>query len=204
MSSSGVETVPSRHDVLASFEDGVTAVANLSSRVEDWSVLTPCPDWSAADLAGHLLSIVRYYHRLLDAALSGAPMAALPRGGDLAAMNAVDLLHMEDSSGPARISEFVGLAISYGARLAEIGEVGWEQMLGAWDGLGPLTVGQHTGIAIGEWHVHAWDLAAVSSCEHRPADPLTVAQGQVVLGRVDLTAGDPWSLALNGYGRVAS
>ena len=193
---------PARSAVLASFDDGVDAIASVGNLVTDWSSPTPCPDWTASDLAGHLLSIARYYHRLLDSTLAGAPIDGLPRGDDLAAMNAADLGRLEASGGAERISEFAGLAHSYGARLADLGESGWDLTLGIWSGLGPLTVGQHTGVAIGEWHVHAWDLAAACGREHRPADPGVVAAGQRVIGRIFTDDGEPWTLVLVGYGRA--
>ena len=52
---------------------------------------------------------------------------------------------------------------------------------GTWSGLGDLTVGQHTGIAIGEWHVHAWDLARASGTDHRPSDASTVSRAAIPL-----------------------
>jgi Mycothiol maleylpyruvate isomerase N-terminal domain len=195
---------PARFDVLSSYDDGVAAIAQHSSHVVDWSARTPCAEWTANDLAGHLLSIVRYYHRLLDASLAGTPITGLPRGRDLADMNSADLGRLDDSTGTERISLFVSSAGAYGTRLAEIGDPGWWLTLGIWEGLGPLTVGQHAGIAIGEWHVHAWDLARVSGRDHHPADAPVVAQGQKVVGRVIEVQGDPWDLVLTGYGRIGA
>lgn len=37
-----------------------------------------------------------------------------------------------------------------------------------WDGVGALNVGQHTGLAVGEWHIHAWDLLEVAVYGHDP------------------------------------
>jgi hypothetical protein len=54
-----------------------------------------------------------------------------------------------------------------------------------------LTVGQHTGLAAGEWHVHAWDLARSAAAVHRPTDPGTVAAARAVLFGPP-AAGDPW------------
>jgi uncharacterized protein (TIGR03083 family) len=191
---------PLRSDVLASFDDGVAAIADASRHIRDWSSPTPCPDWSATDLAGHLLSIVRYYHRLLDAAGEGNPINGLPRGPDLAAMNASDLEQLEESAGAERVSEFNDLANSYGTRLAELGDIGWDRTLGIWDVLGPLTVGQHTGVAIGEWHVHVWDMARSLGRDHRPNDAFVVAQGNRVLRDIPAD-GDPWLGVLTAYGR---
>jgi len=73
-------------------------------------------------------------------------------------------------------------------------------VLGEWDGLGELTVGEHTAVAVGEWHIHAWDLARSAGVDHRPADPITVAAGRAVLPE-PLPAGDPWLATLTWSGR---
>ena len=119
--------------------------------------------------AGHLLAIARYYG-LLDAAATGRHRSGLPRGSDLEAMNARDLAALPEGSGPDRIAEFLVLARDYGHRLAG---ADWRRTLGEWDGIGPLTLAEHTGLAIGEWHIHAWDLARSAGQDHRPADPDT-------------------------------
>ena len=51
----------------------------------------------------------------------------------------------------------------------------WNLVLGIWQTYGPLTVGEHTGIALAEWHLHAWDFARIIGEDHTPADPETVA-----------------------------
>jgi putative acetyltransferase len=112
-------------------------------------------------------------------------------------MNATDLATLEVESGPERIETFVELAEIH---LRRLHEANWDTTLGIWAGLGPLTVGEHTGIAIGEWHVHAWDLARASGSDHVPADPATVREGQHVLKRAT-DPGDPWTAVLRGYER---
>ena len=183
--------------MLAAYADGVTAIGDAGSRISNWEAETPCGTWRASDLAGHLLAIVRYYHRLLDASSEGRPIADLPRGAELAEMNARDLAALVETRGPERLERFGELAELH---LRRLHEASWEETLGTWAGLGPLTVGEHTGIAIGEWHVHVWDLSRASGGDHTPADPITVRDGQHIVGRAK-EAGDPWLAVLRGYER---
>ena len=188
---------PEKSSVLAAYADGMTAIRIAGSRLSNWDAETPCGTWKALDLAGHLLAIVRYYHRLFDASSEGRPIAGLPRGAELAEMNARELAALVETRGPERLEGFGELAELH---LHRLHEASWEETLGTWTGLGPLTVGEHTGIAIGEWHVHAWDLARASGGDHVPADPATVRDGQHIVGRAT-EAGDPWMAVLRGYGR---
>ena len=188
---------PGKSAVLVSYADAVIAIRNAGSRVSDWDAETPCGTWTILDLAGHLLSIVRYYHRLLDASSDGRPLVGLARGDDLAEMNARDLAELEETGGPLRLERFSELAEHHLRRLRI---AAWDETLGTWIGLGDLTVGEHTGVAIGEWHVHAWDLARASGYDHRPDDAFTVRKGQHVLNRAT-DPGDPWISVLHGYER---
>ncbi|MFZ0664487.1 MAG: maleylpyruvate isomerase N-terminal domain-containing protein [Acidimicrobiales bacterium] len=183
--------------VLDSYAGGMEGVAIASTRVKAWRAPTPCGAWTVLELAGHLLAIVRYYHRLLDAAAAGAPLTELPRGPDLAVMNARDLAALSEADGPTRAARFVELA---GEHLGRLSESDWDMRLGNWSGLGDLSVAEHTGVAIGEWHVHAWDLARANGGDHRPSDPEVLAAGQHVLGRL-VGPGDPWTQLLVAYGR---
>lgn len=79
---------PERDKVLDSCADALRAFDDLWSRSLDWNALTPCARWSVLDLSGHLLAITRYWRRLLDAAESTQQLTELPRGNELAAMNA--------------------------------------------------------------------------------------------------------------------
>lgn len=189
---------PTRDVVLAAYADGLRAVEISAAYVSDWSAPTPCTQWRAVDLAGHLLTIARYYHRILDGAVAGEPLTGLPRGTDLQAMNARDLARLPDESGPRRIAAFLVLARDYGRRIAE---AGWAEPLGEWNGVGPLTLAEHTVLAVAEWHIHAWDLFSTSGREYRPADPETVAAGRLVLPE-PLPHGDPWQATLVWSGRL--
>lgn len=97
-------------------------------------------------------------------------------------MNARDLAALPDVGrvetagpqvvGPERIGRFLELARRHTERLVN---ADWTAVLDWWDGPGVLTVGQHTGLAAGEWHVHAWDLARSAAAVHRPTDSGAVA-----------------------------
>jgi Mycothiol maleylpyruvate isomerase N-terminal domain len=189
-----------RPRIVASYAEAVGALRDISQRIPQWEWPTPCDRWTVLDLSGHLLTIVRYWHRLLDAAEVGRPLVELPRGRELEAMNARDLASLTDAhegKGPARMELFLALA---SAHLRRIERADWEITLGHWSGLGPLTVGQHSGVAIGEWHVHAWDMARSIGADHRPRDATVVAEGNRPVRDV---AGeeDPWRALLTAYGR---
>ena len=112
-------------------------------------------------------------------------------------MNAKDLDELEESEGVERVELFCELAELL---LRRLHQTDWDETLGTWSGLGDLTIGEHTGVAIGEWHVHAWDLARSSGGDHQPIDALTVKEGQSVLHRAT-DPGDPWIAVLRGYDR---
>jgi hypothetical protein len=188
--------LPDREIVLASYHEGVLAIEQATA-IADWDAPTPCVEWRAVELVGHLLAVIRYYHRLLDSASVGRPIVDLPRGEQLAVMNANELSGLIAGSGVERTRQFVGLANDYATRLRK---VDWDVTLGTWVGLGDLTIEEHTGVILGEWHVHAWDLARSAGVDHRPSDSVTVANGQGAVLRA-VGPGDPWVEVLRGYGR---
>lgn len=196
MSDRGIEST-TRSEVLEAYADGVEAIAGAALSIGDWTAQTPCGQWTAEDLIGHLLAIVRYYGRLIDASDRGSPLADLPTGADLAEMNARDLARLEVQPGKERSEAFVELA---GAHLQRLACADWYRKLGTWSRFGDLSIGDHTGVVIGEWHVHAWDLARSSGGDHRPSNPGLIASGQRVIGRA-AGAGDPWIAVLLGYER---
>jgi uncharacterized protein (TIGR03083 family) len=186
-----------RQRITASYEEALRTLVDVHARISNWGVPTPCGTWTLIDLSGHLLTIARYWHRLLDAAEAGRPVVGLPRGQELAAMNARDLANLREHSGPERMERFLELA---GDHLRRIERADWDVLLGEWSGLGPLTVGQHSGVAIGEWHVHAWDVARSLGIDHRPTDEVIVAEGNQVV-RAFSFVGDAWRGVLVAYGR---
>ncbi len=182
--------------VLASYRAGVGSIERFATMVS-WDAPTPCGEWRAVELIGHLLAIIRYYHRLLDAASTGQPIEGLPQGLQLAAMNTEELAVLAEVGGDVRAQTFVAEADAYAVRLHS---TDWAMALGVWSSAGSLSVGQHTGLVLGEWHVHAWDLARSAGLDYQPDDAVAVAEGQRTLNHA-LDFADPWIDVLNTYGR---
>ena len=67
----------SRAGVLAAYRDGVTVICELAAQFSDahWLAPTPCAEWRAVDLAGHLRCVADDYHEYLD----DAPASRLAR-----------------------------------------------------------------------------------------------------------------------------
>src|SRR6266704_2047007 len=59
------------------YYDGIRAIARITGQFSRaaWSAPTPCPEWRAADLAGHLRCVADDYHEYLD----DAPVSRLSR-----------------------------------------------------------------------------------------------------------------------------
>jgi hypothetical protein len=183
--------------VLTAYRDGVVSLGRLGAKVTDWRVRTPCAPWTLLDLGGHVLAIARYYHRLLNAAVSVDPTTSLPRGAALATMNDLDLRALPERHGPERFLAFEAVATRYGERLAG---VDWSRRLGDWQGFGSLAIGDHTLAAVGEWHIHAWDVARSFGWDYRPDDPDVILAGRRVFGPAPEGV-DPWTAALRAAGR---
>jgi hypothetical protein len=164
-----------RRAVLVAYDDAIGAIGaigDIARPVERWDGPPPCGDWTRSDLAGHLLCIVEYWRGLLQAALDGEPRSHLPRGAQLASMNADDLRRLRVASGAERIERVPAVVAEHRTRLAE---VDWSLTLGSWTGLGALSLAQHTGVAVGELHVDAWDLARARGVDHETPPPWPVA-----------------------------
>jgi hypothetical protein len=58
----------SRAGVLAAYRDGVTVICELAAQFTDamWLAATPCSEWRAVDLVGHLRCVADDYHEYLD------------------------------------------------------------------------------------------------------------------------------------------
>lgn len=112
-------------------------------------------------------------------------------------MKAADLQSLPERGGPERLGRSVELATEHRRRLES---VDGKLVVGSWTGVGALTVGQQTGVAVGEWHVHAWDLARSLGGDHHPLASEIVRRGQHVLHRAT-ARGDPWDAVLTGYRR---
>ena len=118
----------SRAGVLAAYRDGVTVICELAAQFSDvtWLASTPCAEWRAVDLAGHLRCVADDYHEYLDDApasrlarlmAANAPADSLVR--KLARQNSAELAALPDAAGPEQIRAFAESARSYGRRLPQ-------------------------------------------------------------------------------------
>lgn len=167
--------------VLGAYEDGVAAIGQLAARfsADAWDARTPCPEWRARDIAGHLRCIADDYHEYLDDApasryarllASGSHPNALAR--KLARANAAELAALPDAPPAEHVAAFALAARAYARRLPSVWDLPHHQYLGQ-----VITVAAMAGAATAEWHLHAWDLARALGAEHRPADPDAVLAG---------------------------
>src|SRR5580700_6056032 len=109
----------SRAGVLAAYRDGVTVICELAAQFTDasWLAATPCTEWRAVDLAGHLRCLDDApASRLARLMSTNAPADSLAR--KLARQNSAELAALPDVSGPEHIMAFAESARSYGRRLS--------------------------------------------------------------------------------------
>jgi Mycothiol maleylpyruvate isomerase N-terminal domain len=203
--------------ILAAYRDGVTVICELATQFTDatWLAPTPCAEWRAVDLAGHLRCVADDYTEYLDDApasrlarlmATGVPADSLAR--KLARQNSAELAALPDAPGPEHVAAFAESARSYGRRLP----MSWELPHHRYRGT-EVTVGEMAGVASAEWHLHAWDLARSLGKDYRPADPELVLtawrsgtpQLWPVLGagpdRAGTDSDDPWHFLLRASGR---
>ncbi len=194
---------------LTAYHDGVAAVARLAARfaADSWNAPTPCPEWRAADLAGHLRCVADNYHEYLDDApvsrlsrlmATGAHHEAIAR--KLARQNAAELAALPDVPPGEHITAFAAAARRYAARIGPLLWLPHHSYRGR-----VITVAGMAGLAGVEWHVHAWDLAMALGMDYRPANPAAVLAGWLD-GIPQLpvpAAGDPWLAVLRAAGRAA-
>jgi hypothetical protein len=165
----------SRAGVLAAYRDGVTVICELAAQFTDatWVSATPCSEWRAVDLAGHLRCVADDYHEYLDDApasrlarllATDVPADSLAR--KLARQNAAELAALPDAPGPEHIAAFAESARAYGRRLPSSWDLPHHRYRGT-----EVTVGAMAGAACAEWHLHAWDLARSLGKDYRPAGP---------------------------------
>jgi Mycothiol maleylpyruvate isomerase N-terminal domain len=213
----------SRAAILAAYRDGITVICALAVQFGDaaWFAPTPCTEWRAVDLAGHLRCVADDYHEYLDDApdsrlarlmATGAPADSLAR--KLARQNTAELAALPDGPGPEHIAAFAESARAYGRRVQAV----WERPHHSYRG-NVVTVGAMAGLACAEWHLHAWDLARSLGKDYRPADPGLVlaawragmpqlrqavpAEGEDNRAKDDDMAGgdDDWLVLLGASGR---
>jgi hypothetical protein len=114
---------------MTAYRDGVTVICELAAQFADaqWAAATPCGEWRASDLAGHLRCVADDYHEYLDDApasrlarlmATGLPAETLSR--KLARQNAAELAQLPDVSPREHIAAFAEAARSYGRRLPPI------------------------------------------------------------------------------------
>lgn len=189
------------------YHDGVRAVVDIASRFADdaWQAPTPCADWRAADLAGHLRCVADDYHEYLD----DAPLSRLSRlmatgacaqdiAQKLARQNAAELATLPDLAPREHIAAFAESARRYVARLDPLLALPHHSYRGR-----VITVAGMACAACVEWHVHAWDLASALGVDYRPADPEAVLAAWLA-GIPQLPVeptGDPWLAVLLASGR---
>ena len=197
--------------VLAQYREGVAAVG---AAVEGWADADwdrpACGVWSGVDVAGHLVTVIGWYHGWLDRGLAGQSEPAFPIA-ELDARTAAALATLSEGPGPDRIDAFVAAADAYAVRLAEH----WDTPYGY--PRGSVTAGLHAGVAAVEWHVHTWDLRRSVGADHVPSDPaglfLGAARCQLAIvgglrARVGLRAAsaaskrDAWPQLLRRMGRA--
>jgi uncharacterized protein (TIGR03083 family) len=189
----------------------VTVIVELAAQFDErtWMAQTPCADWRAADLAGHLRCVADDYHEYLDDApasrlarllATGAHPDALAR--KLARQNAAELAALPDRPPAEHITAFAQSARRYARRLAPVWDMPHHRYRDA-----VVTVGGMAGAACAEWHLHAWDLAKASGKEYRPAAPEIVLAGwlagvpQRCPPAPSQGGGDPWLTLLLISGR---
>ena len=197
--------------ILAAYRDGVTVICELAAQFPDatWLAPTPCAEWRATDLAGHLRCIADNYHEYLDEAPESrlSHLMATNANADsiarkVARQNAAELAALPDAPGPEHIRAFAESARSYGRRLPQSWDLTHHRYLQT-----DVTVGAMAGAACAEWHLHAWDLARSLGKDYRPADPelvLAAWQGGMPQLWPELTGrdgGDPWHYLLTASGR---
>ena len=205
---------PAYVPVLGTFHDGVTVICELAAQfsLAAWDAATPCPEWRAADLAGHLRCVADDYHEYLD----DAPVSRFARlmataahpetiTRKLARQNAAELAALPDAPPAVHIAAFAEAARSYVRRLEPVRNLPHHRYRDV-----VVTVEGMAGAACAEWHLHAWDLAKALGKDYRPAEPDVVLaawragmpQALPDAGRgVHFESGDPWWFLLRASGR---
>jgi len=186
---------------LAAFHDGVTVVCELAALFtgEAWGAPTPCPEWRAADLAGHLRCVADDFNEYLDDAPASRLARLMATGADparlarkLARQNAAELAALAEGEGPEHIAAFAVAARAYARRILPVWDLPHHRYRDA-----EVTVGGMAGAACAEWHLHAWDLARALGKDYAPANPDILAAGWRA-GMPHLPLGVPVAVATRG------
>jgi uncharacterized protein (TIGR03083 family) len=194
---------------LVAYDDGVTVICRLGAQFSSqaWQQPTPCPDWRAADLAGHLRCVADDYHEYLDDApasrlarlmATGAPPDTIAR--KLARQNAAEIATLPDASPAEHVAAFASSARSYARRLAPVWDLPHHRYRDD-----EVTVAGMAGAVCVEWHLHAWDLARALGEDYRPTAPdLLLAGWRAGLPQLPVVTpagADPWYSLLVASGR---
>ena len=190
---------------LAAYHAGVMVICELAAQFTDdsWDAPTPCPEWRAADLAGHLRCVADDYSEYLDDApasrlsrlmATGAEPASLAR--KIARQNAAELAALPQGHGPEHIAAFAASARAYAQRLPAVWDLPHHYYRGT-----EVTVAGMAGLACAEWHLHAWDLARALGKDYCPANPELLAAGWQA-GMPQLPLGAPLEVAAAGAPRA--
>jgi uncharacterized protein (TIGR03083 family) len=195
-------------DAPAAYQQAIRAIIEIAGdfTAARWNAPTPCSEWRAADLAGHLRCIADDYHEYLD----DAPVSRLARlmgtgargeaiARKLARQNSAELAALPDVPPQAHIEAFAESATRYTARLGRLLRLPHHSYQGR-----VITVAGMGGMACVEWHVHAWDLARALGEYYRPQDPEAVLACWLA-GIPHLRVvpdDDPWRSVLRSAGRL--
>lgn len=195
---------PTAHQLIVSMREGIEGICLVAARFrsDDWARPSACEGWSAADLAGHVLTVADWWHDWLDRAQAGNGTPPFT-WDEIDARTATALAALPPSTGPERIEAFAARARAYLERIP----AAWDRPFG-WPGqsvaaVSPVTVGVHARVAPAEWHLHAWDLAGALDQTYRPREPAIVYEGMTTVFGVSRRDGDAWenALRLSGRGR---
>jgi hypothetical protein len=211
---------PDPAELLAAYEAGIAAVCRITAHLDQtgWAAQTPCPEWRAFELAGHLRCVADDLHEYLDSAPVSRYARLMGRGAHpdslirkLARQNAAELAALADAPPDEHIEAFAASARRYATRLPAIWDLPHHQYRDI-----VVTVGGMAGAACAEWHLHASDLAAATGTGYRPADPDVILAGWAAgMPHLPLTApagrlaawhsrhADPWQAVLAASGRAA-
>jgi uncharacterized protein (TIGR03083 family) len=195
-------------DAPVAYYDGIRAIVEIAGQFTRvaWNGPTTCPEWRAADLAGHLRCVADDYHEYLD----DAPVSRLSRlmatgahpqsiARKLARQNAAELAALPEVPPEEHIAAFATSATRYAARIGPLLRLPHHSYRSR-----VITVAGMAGAACVEWHVHAWDLARALGIKYRPADPEAILAAWLA-GVPQLPPypdKDPWLAVLRSSGRL--
>lgn len=187
-----------RTEIIDAYLEGVEVIERIASGVpeEKWDYPTPCTEWTALDLVGHVLCVAEDYNSFLDGII-GARTTPLLLADDLEQHNSARLAELPLCAPWVRLAAFGIKSRQFVRRVRSL----WDTVVLYSKGM-PWTVGRHAGFCALEWHIHAWDLACSMDMAYRPAclDLLTELW-QDSLPHLPLGGDDKWAALLLASGR---